>query len=422
MKEEVLEMTEKERDRLVILKRVSAGDLTQVEASKLLGVSDRQIRNLLRNLADYGDRGILSKRRGKEGNHRLPETIKQKALSVLSTQLSGFGPTLAAEKLEELWKIVLSKETVRQWMIESGLWQTKQKKIKQHKLRPRRACFGELIQVDGSHHRWFGPEHEMANLTVFIDDATGKLTALHFSETETLDAYFVAFNQHLGRYGRPRAIYTDRSAIAEVRQGDSITQFQRALNQLDTELILANSAQAKGRVERANLTLQDRLVKELQLRGIKTIEEANRYLPEFMETHNKKFSRVPANDVDAHRSLEGYDLSVILRVLEVRTLSKAGTFQYQNEHYEVKGLATTRSHKGRKVHIYCSEGLEPIFCIEGTRHKVVRCADRNEITRPEVKGHKAMLLWKPKPSKPAKNHPWRHWINTDKMIAEAEHF
>jgi hypothetical protein len=229
MNKEILEMSGKERDRLVLLRQVEKGILSQVQAAKLLKITDRQVRNLLQRIKIEGDKGIVSKKRGKSSNNQLPESLKKKVIGVLSDELEGFGPSFAVEKLEELWSIEISKETARLWMIGAGLWHVKSKKRKVYKSRLRRACFGELIQGDGSHHRWFGEENEMVNLTVLIDDATGKLTGLHFSKEETLAAYFTAMGQHIDRYGRPRALYTDRSAICQVRQGDSITQFHKAL-------------------------------------------------------------------------------------------------------------------------------------------------------------------------------------------------
>jgi hypothetical protein len=247
----------------------------------------------------------------------------------------------------------------------------------------------------------------MVNLTVLIDDATGKLTGLHFSKEETLAAYFTAMGQHIGRYGRPRALYTDRSAICQVRQGDSITQFHKALLDLDIELILANSPQAKGRVERANRTLQDRLLKELKLRGINNIEDANLYLPEFMEVYNKKFSKRPRNTVDVHRPLEGHDLNAILRQREVRTLSASSVFQYDCQFFEVQGLAKTRNHKGRKVNLrIATDGSFRVF-IDGIERVVLPCEALNEARKPEVKSRRE--LDRKSQSTPSKQHPWRRW-------------
>lgn len=407
MNKEILEMSGKERDRMVLLRQVEKGMLSQAQAAKLLKITDRQVRNLLGRIKSEGDKGVISKKRGKASNNLLTEDLKERALRILSEELKGFGPSLAVEKLEELWSIKISKETARSWMIEAGLWCAKSKNIRVYKLRLRRACFGELIQGDGSHHRWFGEDKEMANLTVLIDDATGKLTGLHFSKEETLVAYFTAMEQHIARYGRPRALYTDRSAICQVRQGDSITQFHAALIDLDIELILANSPQAKGRVERANRTLQDRLIKELRLRGIDNIEDANLYLLEFIEAYNQKFSREPRNTVDVHRPLEGHDLSAILRQREVRTLSASSVFQYDGQFYEVQGLSKTRKHKGRKVNLRIAPDETFRVFIDGIERVFVPCEALNEPQEPKVKSRRELdrqgLI------KAEKRHPWRCW-------------
>lgn len=410
MNTEVLEMSEKERDRLVILRQVEKKQITQVQAGSLLKLTDRQIRNLLKALKIEGDKGLISKKRGKPGNHKVAAGKKKKVLKILRTKLKGLGPTLASEKLLELYAIRRSKETVRQWMIQEGLWHPKTSKRKViHKPRLRRPCFGELIQGDGSHHHWFGSEHEMCNLTVLVDDATGKLTGLHFSKEETLVAYFKTLEQHLLTYGRPRAIYLDRSAIASVRRGDSITQFHKALDKLGIELILAHSPQAKGRVERTNRTLQDRLVHELRLRGINNIDDANAYLPEFIEKYDEKFSRVPSCSVDANQPLEGYDISVILREHKERTLSDSCIFQYDNKFYEVMGLASTRKNKGRKVDLcIASDGTFRVF-LDGIERKYIPAKALNAPAQPEVKTRREVNNWRPQRKPVGRGHPWRRW-------------
>lgn len=407
MNKELLEMSGKERDRLVLLRQVEQGMLSQMQAAKLLNITDRQVRKLLRKIEMEGDKGVVSKKRGKASNNQMPESLKEEALRILGDELKGFGPTLATEKLEELWAIKISKETARLWMIGANLWHVKSKKRKVHKSRLRRACFGELIQGDGSHHRWFGEDNDMVNLTVLIDDATGKLTGLHFSKEETLAAYFVAMEQHIERYGRPRALYTDRSAICQVRQGESLTQFHKALLDLEIELILANSPQAKGRVERANRTLQDRLLKELRLRGINNTTDANLYLPEFMEAFNEKFSREPRNTVNVHRPLEGLDLTAILRQREVRTLSASCVFQYDSQFYEVQGLAKTRNHKGRKVNLrVATDGSFRVF-LDGVERAVLPSEALNEARKPVPKSRRE--LDSQSRGRPSKSHPWRRW-------------
>jgi transposase len=383
---EMITMSAKELDRLTVLERISRKEVSQQQAAKILEISDRQVRNLLKKLKTGGRSAIASKSRGKPSNRQISPATKEKVVALMHEKYEGFGPTFIQEKLEELDGIRLSTETIRSWMLAANLWSPKVRRIKVHLPRDRRPCFGELIQGDGSHHRWFGEDLPMANLTVLIDDATGILTALYFSETETLVGYFQALEQHLGRYGRPRAIYTDRHAVFEARDGKGETQMQRALKELDIQLILALSPQAKGRVERANRTLQDRLVKEMALRGIKTIEEANKFANTFMEIWNKKFSKEPMSSFDAHRSLEGYDLPRILSRKETRTLLVDLSFQFNGDFYSVQGLSDPRRNQGRKIELRLSkEGDLRAFLDDAEVQIVKGCRMVEPVSRKQTK-------------------------------------
>jgi len=220
-------------------------------------------------------------------------------------------------------------------MIETHLWIPKQKKRKQFFLRKRKQCFGELIQIDGSHHDWFEGRAASCTLIVFIDDATSALTGLYFTPQETLDAYFETLQMHLKTYGRPKAIYSDRFSVFESRkERNSLTQFKFALKKLDILHLTAKTPQAKGRVERANQTLQDRLIKEMRLRNISTIEQANQFCKHYMKIHNEKFSKAPTSSFDTHRPLET-DLSRILCRYEERTLSKELSISFHNKYYQI---------------------------------------------------------------------------------------
>lgn len=416
---EVLEMTKKERDRLVLLRQVMNGSLKQILAAKMLGISTRQVRNLITELKKHGDSGIVSKKRGKPGNHRKPTELKEKILRLMRETYVDFGPTFASEKLAEREQIEINSETLRLWMHNAGLLTKKTKKAKSHKPRERRHCFGELIQVDGSHHRWLGPENEMMNLTVFIDDATSMVTGLYLSKTETLDAYFQTLEQHLVQFGRPLAIYADHSAICEVRQGDSSTQLHKTLEALGIQLILANSPEAKGRVERVNQTFQDRLIKELALRGIKTMEGANQFFPEYLPMFNERFEKEPISAVNAHRPLDGFDLSTILRRHKQRTLMKCGIFQYDNQFYEVQGLAENRVNKGRKVDLYIARDGSFRTFMQGIEHSVSISPAKIYPKKPPTMTRKEVLVQaEDETRKPSKkihlkaktNHPWRKWV------------
>lgn len=411
---ETVTMSKKDLDRLYLLNKVEKKELTQLGAARLLNLSERQVRNLLYRLRSEGPQGIVSRLVGKSSNRQLPRKFKEQTLEIIRNSYPGFGPTLATEKLSERDGIHLSTQTVRNWMIEASLWQPKKKRKRNlHPPRMRRPNFGELIQADGSLHSWFGPDQPKCNVIAFVDDATSALTALVFSETECLDAYFQAFNQHLTNYGRPIAFYTDHWSSFRKHKGVSPTQVQRALNELQVQLILAHSAQAKGRVERANRTLQDRLIKELFLRDIRTIEEANAFAPEFVAEYNKKFSKKPMNDVDVHRPLEGYDLARVLCTYESRSLSSSGTFQFNNCHYQLQGVSEYRRLAKKRVEVRVTlDGEMRVFLDD----KEVQCSRLDEIEVPiEQLTRKETLVWKPRSHLVSKNHPWkRHYSNFER--------
>ena len=270
----LVQMSTKELSRLEVMQRLSKKQMSQKEAGQILALSTRQIKRLLKAYRTQGAAGLVSKQRGRASNNRLSETIRQKALDVLKTKYQGFGPTLAHEKLVEKEKLNLSKESVRKLMIAEKLWKArKAKKVVVHQLCERRACFGELVQIDGSPHDWFEGRAPTCVLLVFIDDATGKLLQLQFVDCESFLNYAQAAEGYFRQYGKPVAFYSDKHGIFRVNQrsvgtGDAITQFGRAMQELDIQIICANTPQAKGRVERVIQTLQDRLPKEMRLRGI----------------------------------------------------------------------------------------------------------------------------------------------------------
>ncbi|HRE32602.1 MAG TPA: ISNCY family transposase, partial [Candidatus Berkiella sp.] len=271
---DILALLPKELDRLKIISRYKEGIITQLEAARLLGLSERHMRRLIRRIERQGDAGILNKRRGKTPSNRLNDEIKSKALALIQEHFYDYGPTLAAEKLREYFQLSVSKETVRQWMFETHLWQAHMKKIpKPHPPRARREFLAELIQIDGSYHRWFEDRGPKCCLLVFIDDATSRIMNLRFCVAETTIDYLSTFKEYVLEHGIPRAIYFDKHNVFHINQRtaksqDVVTQFGRVLKTLEIKLIYAHSPQAKGRVERANETLQDRLIKELRFHKI----------------------------------------------------------------------------------------------------------------------------------------------------------
>jgi transposase len=306
----LLTMSNRELTRLEVMQRLKDKRLRQKEAARILGISTRQVKRLWRAYRQKGAKGLVSARRGKPSNNRLDGGVAQQALDLIKERYADFGPTLAHEKLTEVHKLPLSRESVRRIMIEEGMWRPKRaKKPSTHQMRERRACFGELVQIDGSDHDWFEGRGPKCTLLVYIDDATGQLLELWFVPDETFFGYCEASRHYFERYGKPVAFYSDKHGIFRVNQeqtvglGSGLTQFGRAMQELDIQIICANTPQAKGRIERANQTLQDRLVKELRLLGISDIDSANAYLPEFRQDFNRRFAVAPRSNYDAHRPL-----------------------------------------------------------------------------------------------------------------------
>ena len=330
----VVSMSKKEFDRLEVLTGVQAGRIRVTDACELLGLKRRQIFRLLAGLKRDGAVSLISRRRGKPSNNRLPEPFREVALSLVSERYADFGPTLAAEKLAELHGCAISRETLRQWMIAAGLWLDRRHRMPSPQPRRRRDCLGELVQIDGSEHAWFEDRGEACTLLAFIDDATSRLMHRRFVASESAVEYFRSTRAYLEEHGKPIAFYSDKHGIFRVNakdtpSGDGVTQFGWALTELNIDIICANSPQAKGRVERVFGTLQGRLAKELRLAGISTVTVANVWLSGFVEAHNKRFAHAPANTKDLHRPLvEGDDLDEILAWREERTVTNNLTLHY----------------------------------------------------------------------------------------------
>ncbi len=336
-------MSRKETVRLERIISIEAGRISHSEASKLLGLSRRQVIRIRKCYRLQGALGLISKRRGNPSNNRISESTRSKVLDLIGSTYTDFGPTFLREKLVENHDITVSKETLRQLMIANDLWDTKRrKKACIHQQRERRSELGELVQIDGSPHDWFEGRREKCCLLVFIDDATGKILQLRFEETETTEGYFRATLGYIKEYGLPIAFYSDKHGIFRVNAPETThegeTQFKRAMGNLSVEIIYANSPQAKGRVERANKTLQDRLTKELRLAGISDIETANTFLPEFIKKYNKKFAVEPKSKNDAHRQLQLSDeeLNLVFSTHSTRTLSKNLELSYNNVVYQIQ--------------------------------------------------------------------------------------
>jgi Winged helix-turn helix len=331
----VIQMSDRELTRLRVMIDLTDGRLTPEAAATLMGIGRRQLFRLRRSFASDGPSALISRKRGRPSNRKRGETFQRTVLALVREHYPDFGPTLAVEKLAERHGLHVGVETLRQWMMADGLWIDRRHRLPSpHQPRRRRECLGELVQIDGSEHAWFENRGEMCTLLAFVDDATSRLMQLRFVASESAFDYFRAMRDYLETHGKPVAFYSDKHGIFRVNSkdaagGDRITQFGRALSELNIDIICANSPQAKGRVERAFGTLQDRLVKELRLAGISTVAAANAWLPGFITTHNDRFGRAPANAKDLHRKLTSADdLDEILAWREQRTVTHNLTLHY----------------------------------------------------------------------------------------------
>lgn len=420
---DILQMSPEEISRAQVLEQLVHKQIKQGQAAERLGISVRQIKRLKKAYKRRGAKALISKKRGQRSNHQLDRQVKAQAVQLLKSRYADFGPTFAHQKLTEEHQLTLSVETVRHLLIQEGLWHAKRAKHPViHPLRERRARFGELVQIDGSPHAWFEERAPACVLLVFIDDATGRLGALLFTEAETTFSYFEVTEQYLKQWGKPLALYSDKLSVFRVNQpndlsGAGTTQFTRAMQQLDIDVLHANTPQAKGRVERVNQTLQDRLVKELRLRGISSLAAGNRYLPEFMADFNGRFAVVPRDAVDAHRPLLPQDnLARLLTVQELRTLSKNLTLNYQNVVYQIQ---TARpSYALRNAQVVVREDRCGAITIEYKNKPLSYTVYREQAKQGAVTSSKQLnaavdrlsssRTKKRKIYVPPPDHPWRH--------------
>jgi Winged helix-turn helix len=352
----VVSMSDKEFSRLDVLLDLEAGRLTIQDAGERMGLRRRQVFRLVKAFRQRGAVSLVSCRRGRPSNNRLPAAVRDLAMAIVKERYADFGPTLAAEKLAEVHGCRVSRETLRQWMMEDGLWLGRRRRLPSvHQPRNRRERIGELVQIDGSTHAWFEIRGPACTLIVYIDDATSRIQHAAFVPSESTLDYLRETRAYVARLGRPIAFYSDKHAIFRVNKQDAVggtgmTQFGRALHELNIDIICANSAPAKGRVERSFGTLQDRLVKEMRLGGVSTIEAANAFLPGFLDSHNARFAKEPATDRDAHRALpEGTVLDDVFAWKEERTVTLNLTLQYDKVLFLLEANAITRPLARKRV-------------------------------------------------------------------------
>ena len=352
-------MSERDLRRIEVLSEVRSGRRTVAAAAAVLAVSERQAYRLLARYEIDGGSGLIHKARGRSSNRSRNEGVRKYAVELVKTRYADFGPTLATEVLLDKHELRVGRETLRRWMIAEGLWLSRTQRRTFHQPRLRRESYGELIQIDGSDHRWFEQRGEPCTLLVFIDDATSKLMQLRFVPSESTDSYFEALKGYLTTHGCPTAFYSDKSTVFRVNKpdakgGSGMTQFGRALAELNIEIMCANSSQAKGRVERANRTLQDRLVKELRLADVSDMQAGNSFLLGFMERFNEKFSIPAAKTENMHRRLnvQASRLADILCHREQRHVSQQLSLAYDRRQIILERSEIADKLAGQYVELY----------------------------------------------------------------------
>jgi transposase len=345
---DIIEMSLRDLKRLKVIQQAIDRHIPQRVAASMLQVSERQVRRMVRRVRQEGDKGIVHRSRGRSSNNKLSKHSKDRIISLYEDNYKGFGPTFATEKLIEQYKICVSKETLRQWLMERGLWKRQRKRRKHRMCRPRKECCGQMVILDGSHHGWLEGRGPKLVLMAYIDDATNRLLA-RFYDYEGIMPAMDSFKRYVKRYGLPQSLYTDKHTTYKSTKKPAVedqlanrepqSQFERAMEELGVEMIHANSPEAKGRIERVFRTLQDRLVKELRLRDIRTRAEANRYLQHYLPAHNRRFTVEPKRTADVHREIpEGMDLNAILCIREQRSLRKDLTIRYNNKFYQIEKI------------------------------------------------------------------------------------
>jgi len=396
-----------ELKRLHVIRKVLEGVIKQVGAAEILSLSGRQIRRIVKRIRCEGDRGIVHRLRGRPSNRRTPDGVKDKVVRLYRAEYKGFGPTLASEKLLERDGIRVSDETLRRWLLEAGDWKKSRRQRSHRQWRERKAHEGEMVQMDGSHHDWFEGRGPWCVLMGYMDDARGRVFGRFYGYEGTIPA-MDSFKRYIRKYGLPLSVYLDQyktykstakpSLEDELNDRKPLSDFERALKELGVEVKHANSPQAKGRIERLFRTLQDRLVKEMRLRGIRTIEEANVFLQEYLPLDNRRFAVSPRERENLHRPLgKGVDLDAILCKKTERTLRNDFTVAHNSKLYQVEqtiqaSRVTVQDRMDDSVRIYDKD----------------RALRFREITERPLSEKKPLTLAKrTKPCTPPPGHPWR---------------
>ena len=411
-REDIIRMSLRDLRRLKVVHQALDRQITQKTAASMLDLSERHLRRLVKSVREFGDGGIVHRGRGRPSNRKFPGRIKSRVLNVYRKKYVDFGPTLAAEKLLELERIAVSRETLRQWLLAAGLWVKRRKYRGHRRWRARKECFGEMVQMDGSHHAWLEDRGPKLVLMGYIDDATNTVYGRFYDYEGTLPA-MDSFKRYIRKYGFPLSIYLDKHTtykssrkltVEEELEGLSrpMSQFERALDELGVEVIHAHSPQAKGRIERLFGVLQDRLVKEMRLKGIKTKEEANEFLKEYLPQYNRRFRVTPASKADVHVKPRRYfNLDRSLCIRTNRTVRNDNTIAHNGKLYQIRERVLSR-----KVVVQERVNGSLHICRDGVSLKYKEITKRPKKVTPSARSRTSR-----KPQIPAMNHPWRRSQN-----------
>lgn len=400
-------MNRKEINQAGIFEKLKNREMKQTEAAKILGLSERQIRAKLCLYRKAGPKSLIHGLRDKPSNHRVDPESVQTILNIVSEKYPDFGPTLASEHLWDDYRLKIHHETLRLAMIDAGSWEPKKRKQNHREWRERKECRGELAQLDGSDHDWFEGRAPRCDLLAFIDDATSEVLWAEFSPETTLGV-MIATDHYFSRSGLPAELYVDRGKVYKVNNNnldnDKFTQYGRAMKELDVGMVYARSPQAKGRVERLFGTLQDRLVKEMRLKGISTIEAANQFLrEEYLLKHNQKFAVAPKSKTDLHRPTSGYDLSGALCIKTERILTSDFTLRCKNRWFQLERKQNTL--------IFPKDHIVVVTHLDDRTELWIRSTKLNfrEVAKPAVKAKTVSQVKEQKPWVPPADHPWRKY-------------
>lgn len=429
MAQKIISMTSKELSRYEVISKLINGQMNGTDAAKQIILSVRHVKRLKAKVKQFGAKGLIHGNRGRNSNRRIDQKIIAKAKIFLKKHYSDFKPTFASEKLEERHSIKLGREKVRQIMIEEKLWKPKPKKQnKGHRTwRPRKEYYGEMEQFDGSYHQWFPQRGEECCLLASIDDSMGSITQAEFVNNEGVKPAFAFWQHYAKNKGKPVSIYLDRHSTYKINSRslfddpEALTQFERAMKDLDIQVIHAHSPQAKGRIERLFGTLQDRLIKELRLSKMNTIEEANRFLQEiFIPQFNQRFAVLPSKKKDMHKPLTEIDkvnLDKIFSVQDVRKVNNDFTIRFKGQWFQLGEKQPTLVLKKSSVMI--EERLNGELFIS-LKNKYLDYALLPERPRKVIKMYVTGLTREKQIWQPPANHPWRKPLSFSKPKVEKQ--